>query len=223
MTPHCSRLSPQPVSRRIRKRGLWLLLLATTLLAACAVQPQPEADLSVQTAQVLGNSFVARGIAGMDRLNQDMVQQLCTEYGDKPIPPAVADKIVASQLATIRKPASGKLIGDWRAGEKLAQEGRGLQFSDTADGPRGGNCYACHQLGAQEISYGNLGPSLAKYGTLRGNSAAIVEYTYNKIYNAQAYTACTNMPRFGHRQILTPEQITDLVALLLDPQSAVNK
>ena len=79
------------------------------------------------------------------------------------------------------------------------------------------------QLGAQEISYGNLGPSLAKYGALRGNSAAIVEYTYNKIYNAQAYTACTNMPRFGHRQILTPEQITDLVALLLDPQSPVNK
>jgi sulfur-oxidizing protein SoxX len=205
------------------KRRFWLLLPATFLLAACAAQPQPEADLSAQTAQVLRNSFVARGIAGMDRLDQDMVQQLCTEYGDKPLPPAVAEKIVASQLATIKKPASGKLIGDWLAGEKLAQEGRGLQFSDTADGPKGGNCYACHQLGAQEISYGNLGPSLAKYGALRGNSTAIVEYTYGKIYNAQAYTACTNMPRFGHRQILTPEQITDLVALLLDPQSPVNK
>jgi sulfur-oxidizing protein SoxX len=199
------------------------LALSPLLLSSCAVDAKPEPDLSARTAQVLRNSFTARGIAGMDRLDQDPVQQTCTEYTEKPMPPAVADNITRSQLATIRKPASGKLIGDWRAGEKLAQEGRGLQFSDAADGPRGGNCYACHQLAPQEISYGNLGPSLAKYGALRGNSAAVVEYTYGKIFNAQAYAACTNMPRFGARQILTPEQIADLTALLLDPESPVNR
>ena len=31
------------------------------------------------------------------------------------------------------------------------------------------------------------------------------------------------MPRFGHNGILTEEQIKDVVALLLDPQSPVNK
>ena len=31
------------------------------------------------------------------------------------------------------------------------------------------------------------------------------------------------MPRFGHGDILTEQQIKDVVALLLDPQSPVNK
>jgi sulfur-oxidizing protein SoxX len=47
--------------------------------------------------------------------------------------------------------------------------------------------------------------------------------TYGKIYNSEAFSACSSMPRFGHSQILTEEQITHLVALLLDPQSPVNK
>lgn len=217
-------LPDNPVFPTLRQpccRRLFLPVVLT--LAGCAAQPLPETDLPMQTAQVLRNSFVARGIAGLDRLDQDAVQQLCTEYAEKPLPPAVAEKITTSQRATIKTPVSGTLIGDWRAGEKLAQEGRGLQFSDAADGPKGGNCYACHQLAPQEISYGNLGPSLARYGALRGSSPEVIEYTYGKIYNAQAFNACSNMPRFGHRQILTPAQITDLVALLLDPQSPVNR
>jgi sulfur-oxidizing protein SoxB len=47
--------------------------------------------------------------------------------------------------------------------------------------------------------------------------------TYGKVYNAQAYKACSNMPRFGHNGILTEQQIKDLVALLMDPASPVNK
>jgi sulfur-oxidizing protein SoxX len=31
------------------------------------------------------------------------------------------------------------------------------------------------------------------------------------------------MPRFGHNKVLTPEQIKDYVAYLLDPASPVNK
>ena len=49
------------------------------------------------------------------------------------------------------------------------------------------------------------------------------KYTYNKIFNAKAYNACSEMPRFGHVDALKPEQIKDLVALLLDPESPVNK
>jgi sulfur-oxidizing protein SoxX len=168
-------------------------------------------------------SFAAKGVAGMDRLDQDEVQRLCTQYAQKPIPAEVADKIQQSQLATVKLPASGKLMGDWKAGEALAQEGRGLQFSDKTGGPQGGNCYACHQLTHEEIAYGNVGPSLLNYGKLRGQSEAIVHYTYAKLYNSQAYAACSNMPRFGHNRILMPEQLADIVALLIDPQSPVNR
>jgi sulfur-oxidizing protein SoxX len=192
--------------------------------AATAMNDKQETEQAAKRAgDVLRASFAAKGIAGMDRLDQDEIQRICTEYAEKPLPSDVADKIQKSQLVTVKKPASGKLIGDWKTGEKLAQDGRGFQFSDAADGPRGGNCYACHQITPQEISYGNIGPSLLYYGKLRGNSEAIVEYTYNKVYNSNAYNACSNMPRFGHKQILTPEQIADVVALLLDPESPVNK
>jgi sulfur-oxidizing protein SoxX len=192
-------------------------------LAGCASTTGGDEVPPGRAAEVLRASFSPKGIAGMDRLDQDEVQRICTELAGKSLPADVAEKIQKAQLALVKKPASGKLVGDWKNGEKLAQDGRGLQFSDAPDGPRGGNCYACHQLSPQEISFGNIGPSLLGYGKARGNSEAVVEYTYNKIYNSNAYNACSNMPRFGHKGILTAEQIADVVALLLDPESPVNK
>jgi sulfur-oxidizing protein SoxX len=201
--------------------GLTSVLGAAGLIG-CATT-MSDSDATQRTAEVLRSSFASKGIATVDRLNQDDVQRLCTQYAEKGLPKDIAEKIQQAQLETIKKPASGKLIGDWKAGEKVAQEGRGFQFSDAANGPKGGNCYACHQITKQEISYGNLGPSLYNYGKLRGQSDAIVEYTYNKVYNAHAYNACSNMPRFGYKQILSPEQIADVVGLLLDPQSPANQ
>lgn len=108
---------------------------------------------------------------------------------------------------------------------KIAQSGRGLTWSDDAKVVNGGNCYNCHQIDKKEISYGTIGPSLWNYGKLRGvtdpNSPAakaIVEYTWGKIYNSKAYNACSNMPRAGHKGILTEDQIRHVVALLLDPE-----
>ena len=49
------------------------------------------------------------------------------------------------------------------------------------------------------------------------------KYAYGKIWNADAYAACSNMPRFGHSGILSQQQVKDLVALLMDPDSPVNK
>jgi sulfur-oxidizing protein SoxX len=51
----------------------------------------------------------------------------------------------------------------------------------------------------------------------------MIKYAYDKIYNSNAFTACTNMPRFGLHSWLTPEQITHIVAFLMDPESPVNK
>ena len=49
------------------------------------------------------------------------------------------------------------------------------------------------------------------------------KYAYGKVYNSQAFSACSSMPRFGHSGILTEAQIKDVVALLMDPESPVNK
>jgi sulfur-oxidizing protein SoxX len=191
-------------------------------VVGCATAPT-ELEVSRRAAAVLGDSFKASGQAGMDRLDQDETQRLCTQYANKPLPQDVAEMIEKMTLASIKWPADGKWQGDWKNGERIAQEGRGKQFSDDPKGPVGGNCYACHQLAPQEVSYGTIGPSLYRFGRLRGYSDETRKYAYGKIWNADAYSACSNMPRFGHSQILTEQQIRDLVALLTDPASPVNQ
>jgi sulfur-oxidizing protein SoxX len=51
----------------------------------------------------------------------------------------------------------------------------------------------------------------------------MLDYTWGKIWNSRAYSACSHMPRAGHMGILTETQVRHLVALLLDPQSPVNQ
>ena len=171
---------------------------------------------------VMKASFKDRGQAKIDRLNQDETQRLCSQFPDKR-PKEITKKIEAINMKLMKYPVDGQLLGDWKEGEKIAQSGVGKQFSDNPAQPAGGNCYACHQLTKEEISFGNIGPSLYNFGKLRGNTEAIQKYTYGKIYNAQAYSACTNMPRFGHNGILTEAQIKHVTALLLDANSPVNK
>lgn len=197
---------------------------AAALLGSCASSTAPsDAQTSAQAAAMLKASFVARGQAKLDRLDQDETHKLCSEYAGKPLPNDVAEKIEKANLASIKWPADGKYVGDWKKGEAIAQEGRGMQYSDDPKGPVGGNCYACHQLAPQEVSYGTIGPSLYQFGKLRGYTDDMRKYAYGKLWNAEAYSACSLMPRFGHSKILTEAQVKDLVALLMDPNSPVNK
>jgi L-cysteine S-thiosulfotransferase len=191
-------------------------------LGACATMLS-DSEAARMATDMMKTSFQARGQASLDRLNQDASQQLCSTEPDKPAPKAALEALEKSLHAQIKYPADGKLMGDWREGEKIAQSGVGKQFTDDPSRPAGGNCYACHQLSPQEISFGTIGPSLLGFGKLRGTSDAIQRYTYGKIYNSQAFTACSNMPRYGHSNVLTEQQMKDLTALLLDPNSPVNK
>lgn len=198
------------------------VLFAGASAAIIAANAMADAAKASNAEAVMKASFKDRGQAKVDRLDQDETQRLCSQYPDKR-PRDVAKKIETLNLALVKYPADGKLLGDWKEGEKIAQSGVGKQFSDNPANPSGGNCYACHQLSKEEISFGNIGPSLYNFGKLRGNTEAIQKYAYGKIYNAQAYSACSNMPRFGHNAILTAEQIKHVTALLLDPNSPVNK
>jgi sulfur-oxidizing protein SoxX len=204
----------------------WAALAAASavpaILIGCATAPG-DAEVTAKATIVLKTSFNERGQAKLDRLVQDDTQKTCSEYTGKALPRDAAERIEKANLATIKWPADGKLLGDWKNGEKIAQEGRGMQYSDDPAGPVGANCYACHQLAPQELSYGTIGPTLYQFGKVRGYTDEVRKYAYGKIYNADAYNACTNMPRFGHKGILTEQQIKDVTALLMDPDSPVNK
>jgi sulfur-oxidizing protein SoxX len=136
---------------------------------------------------------------------------------------AESDAIIKRELAKVGYPADGKLLGDWKKGYVVANNGRGGQFSDPPGTVSGGNCFACHQLDPKEVSYGTLGPSLAAYGKDRKYDPVTMKEAYTKIYNSMAVVPCSNMPRFGSNKVLDEQQIKDVMAYLFDPESPVNK
>ena len=204
-------------------------LAVSAWMVGCATAPT-SADLDQQAIAMIKASFREQGIAKTDRLTQDLGQAACS--GPNPPPEAVAEKIQAEALASVKWPEGGKYIGDWREGEKLAQNGRGMTWTDSSDAPtaNGAQCYNCHEIDKKEISFGNIGPSLWNYGKTRGvkdvadpNSAPIIQYTWTKLWNSKSYAACSNMPRFGHAKLLNEQQLRDVMALILDPKSPVNQ
>ncbi len=204
-------------------------LAAAAVVAGCANGGSGK-ELDAEFAAMMQRSFRAEGIAKMDRLTQDLGQAACSS--PNPPPDDVAKRIETEALASIKWPANGQYFGDWKEGEKLAQSGRGMTFTDkTANtSENGGQCYNCHQLDKKEISFGTIGPSLYNYGKMRGvknvnapESEAIIKYTWGKLWNSKAYAACSNMPRFGHMKLLDETQIRHMMALLLDPRSPVNQ
>jgi len=205
------------------KRGLASCVAVVALAGGACVTAPTEDEVAAKASAMLKASFKANGQAGLDRLEQDDTQRVCSAFAGKTPRGDVALRIERANLASIRYPADGVLLGDWKNGEKIAQEGRGKQFSDDPSGPVGANCYACHQLAPQELSYGTIGPSLYQFGKLRGYGAEVQRYAYGKIYNADAYVACSSMPRFGYHGILSEQQIKDVTALLMDPASPVNR
>jgi sulfur-oxidizing protein SoxX len=211
--------------------GLAAVAAAALGLGCASAPPAPTSDeLDAQAQAMIRASFREQGIARLDRLDQDLGQRACS--GANPPPDEVARRIEAEATATLRWPEGGQYLGDWREGEKLAQNGRGMTWTDKSTEPsgNGAQCYNCHQIDKKEVSYGSIGPSLWNYGKLRGVkdvadpvTAPIVQYTWGKLWNSKAYVACSNMPRFGHAKLLNEQQIRDLMALLLDPNSPVNQ
>jgi L-cysteine S-thiosulfotransferase len=193
-----------------------LVLLAVFPAFAALAEPTPK-----DVEKIMQRDLRARGQATMDRVVQDGLQRVCTESSDRP-PAELAKRLEADQMRTIAFPR-GTLLGDWKSGERIAQDGRGLQWTDKPGAPAGGSCYNCHQLSPKEGSFGTIGPSLYRFGAIRGNGPEIQKYVYGKIYNAKAYNLCSQMPRLGYSGTLTEEQIKDLVGLLLDPASPVNQ
>jgi L-cysteine S-thiosulfotransferase len=200
--------------------GLSVLAFTGAAHAQTPVAPPvaPKVDPAKVNA-VMNRTWKKVADGWQSRVDQDETQKICSDYRND-VPTAEFNKIVEREKATVVFPADGNVMGDWKAGEKVAQSGAGGQFTDTV---RGGNCYACHQMAKEELSYGNLGPNLQGYGATRKFDAAEAKQVYAKIFNAQSVQACSNMPRFGFHKFLTEQQLKDVTAYLMSPDSPVNK
>jgi len=191
----------------------WIVLCVTGLSINCAI--------AGDSYDALLKSMKAKNQAGLERLQQDELQAACSNPQDSAGDLERSEALRQAAMASVMKPADGQYLGDWKAGQVVAAEGKGLQYSDDPAEPNGGNCYACHQLEPDEVAYGTLGPSLTNYG-LRGQSEPVLDYTWTKIWNPHSYNVCSHMPRFGTQGILSEQQIKDVMAFLLDPASPVN-
>src|ERR1700675_1227194 len=188
----------------VMRYAFTVIVLLTLSTAPVAAQQKP-AVAPARADALITSAFPPAPADWQSRLVPDETMRQCSANRNKP-PKVIADAIQQREKATITYPPDNKLIGDWKKGEAIAQSGYGLRFTDYP--PRsanGGNCYACHQLGRQEGSYGTRGPPLLEYGKVRKFSDADSKAAYDKIYDSQATFACSNMPRFGTNKILTIE------------------
>lgn len=194
-------------------------------IAGCA--SFPDADSTAKHAeQLVADAYVSTALTLKQRTLQDASQHVCSAVGGPKLSQAQSAIIVKGARDSIQYPTSGKLSGNWKIGAELVSDGRGQRIVNGKVEElkaNGALCTNCHAMDPKEVNAGNVGPSLAGYGTQRGNSEAVVRYTYERIFNAWAFMPCSNMPRLGASGFLTPEQIADVVAYLIDPESPVNK
>jgi sulfur-oxidizing protein SoxX len=206
----------------MRKTSIIIVTIVLAGATAALAQQKPAVD-PAQVDAAIKAAFPTAPADWAPRLIPDETMKQCSAHENSP-PKAIAEAIQKREMASIEYPTDGLFLGDWKSGEKLAQSGYGLRFTDYP--PRqvnGGNCYACHQLTKQEVSYGTVGPSLLGYGKLREFKQADIKAAYEKIYNSHATFPCSFMPRLGANKVLTIDQIKDIVALLMSPESPVNK
>ena len=177
--------------------------------AAALAQQKPAVDPARADAAIKA-AFPTAPADWQSRLVPDETMRQCSAHhnsppqGDRRSDPEAREGRRSSIRPTASSWATGRRASAWR------RSGYGLRFTDyPARNPNGGNCYACHQITKQEVSYGTLGPSLLDYGKLRNFGEAEIKAAYEKIYNSQAALPCSNMPRFGANKVLTIEQIKD--------------
>ena len=158
-----------------------LLLVTLAFIATPALAQKTKPVITAQSANAglydqrtddaVKSSFRSLASVPVDRiLTVDETNKLCSaaDVAGKPLDEKTANAIQAINMKAIKWPADGKFLGDWKEGEKIAQSGRGLTWTDEAKMSNGGNCYNCHQIDKKESSFGTIGPSLYNYGKLRG-------------------------------------------------------
>src|SRR4051794_14573986 len=97
------------------------IVTAVLIAGTCSVSAQQKP--AVDTAKIdaaIAAAFPTAPPEWRSRFDQDETMKQCSASQNSP-PKAVADAIQAREKAKIEYPPDGKLLGDWQAGEKLAQ------------------------------------------------------------------------------------------------------
>ena len=168
--------------------------------------------------------FRPRRPIGSRGFDQDETMKQCSLHENSP-PKPVADEIQKREKARIEYPADGKLMGDWKSGEKLAQSGYGLRFTDypAAAGQR----RQLLRLPPADQGRGQLRhdrPEPARTTARSGTSARPTPRRSTRRSTTRRRPIRARTCRgFGTNNVLTIEQIKDLVALVMSPDSPVNK
>ena len=196
-----------------------LATIAAVVIGASRTLPRPPHPVEAAIAASWPSAAHARLWAHQDRTQRD-----CTQYGNNP-PDREAVAIMEREWRAIVYPADGVVFGDWQRGAELARDAAAATNGLGAKSVMGGQCATCHQLegsATDAVDQNKSGPALTGYGRNRAFAAAEAKLLYEQIYSSNAVIACSIMPRFGAHKVLTPEQIRDIVAYLLSPQSPVN-
>ncbi|WP_018865409.1 MULTISPECIES: sulfur oxidation c-type cytochrome SoxX [Thioalkalivibrio] len=212
---------------------------SVALAAGCAVADGNKADdvdITAMSADELAEHLIfetgswrdqemQEGGTWADRMTQDEIQKACSfDNTRNDLDGEVAGKVVALAREQYEAPEGDIELGDWRKGAELADSGYGYRIGHNIDdhGTRepGGNCYNCHVMDSSVSVQGTIGPNLENYGAQRGDSQEIRQYVHQVISNPHQYFPCGEMPRF--QGLLTEEQISHIMAYLLDPESPVN-
>lgn len=162
------------------------------------------------------------------RLRQDALQKTCSRLKGGQLDSDTAQKVTKLARKSMEYPDGGIELGDWKKGQKLAENAFGFRVGHKVDDhsarETGGLCINCHTMEEEKaIRSGTLGPNLVGYGKTRGTGEQTRKYTYEVLYNPHVFFPCTKMPRFGVNGVLTQEKISHIMAYLLDPDSPVNK
>lgn len=213
-------------------------LLTGALVEAQQRKAQPQRQQTVKQEEVM--QVLKSGFSTDPRftwkIEQDEAQKICSQYPSREQMPAEAiQKVIQLSQAEIRYPQWGIYMGDWKEGKKLVESPRGGRYASYgfSDKPtdKGGNCYACHLI-EKGVPGGTMGPNLYQYGKRWGitrenmdspETIEKIKAVYNIIYNSWSAFPCSPMPRFGYHGNLSTEDVANIVAFLLHPDSPVNK
>src|SRR4051794_29955420 len=101
-----------------------VLFAAVPILLAvgCATFPD-SSSTRLQSEDMIAHSFTAPDPALLKRLTQDKSQQICSKLNGAELSHDESAEVVNLARASVKYPASNKLTGDWKIGERLAHDG----------------------------------------------------------------------------------------------------
>ena len=115
--------------------AFFLVALIIVLLPAASASAQSPVIDSARMQTAVKQSWTQAPPEWQTRLTQDETMAACSQYRNNP-PRAVAEAIVAREKASIKYPADGKLMGDWKKGQRLPSRDTAAGSPTIRRGPR---------------------------------------------------------------------------------------